>query len=507
MRFPVKYLTILTLLTVAVPGVHADVRLAALFSDNMVVQQKLPVPVWGWAAPGEVVTVTLGGSKATATTDGQGKWMVRLDPLPAGGPLELSVAGNNALTIKNVVVGEVYVASGQSNMEWPVANVRDAAREIAAADHPNIRMFTVVKSIACSPQVDCRGHWDVCSPGTAGGFSAVGYFFALNLQKALNVPVGIIHTSWGGTPVQSWTDLQSLLDEPALKPMATAAEGQFAAYSKQLADAVRGWLPAYDAAVAAGQQPPWAPPLPSNQPGPWTSTVLYNGMIAPLVPYAIAGAIWYQGESNAGNAALYRTQFPAMIKGWRRVWGQGDFPFFWVQLANYMQARPEPSESGWAELREAQTMTLALPNTGMATIIDLGEANDIHPRNKQDVGARLALVAEKVAYGRDVVYSGPMYAGMKVEGNKAVISFTHVDGGLEAKGGEPLKGFALCGEDKKYVWADAAIVGETVVVSSPQVPQPVAVRYAWADNPVCNLYNKAGLPAVPFRTDAPEAPK
>lgn len=507
MRTVVKCLGICGLIVLAGWSAHADVRLPALFSDNMVVQQKIPVPVWGWAAPGEVVTVTLGGSKATATTDGQGKWMVRLDPLPAGGPLELSVAGNNALTIKNVLVGEVYIASGQSNMEMSVNAVRNRDQEVAAADHPSIRMFTVGKRIATTPQTDCRGSWAVCSPATVPGFSAVGYFFALNLHKALNVPVGIIHSSWGGTPVQSWTDLQSLRDEPALKSMAVAVEQQFAAYSKELADAVRGWLPAYDAAVAAGQQPPWAPPLPTNQPGPGTTTGLYNAMIAPLVPYAIAGVIWYQGESNAGNAALYRTQFPTMIKGWRRIWGQGDFPFFWVQLANYMQVRPEPSESAWAELREAQTMTLALPNTGMATIIDLGEANDIHPRNKQDVGARLALVAEKVAYGRDVVYSGPMYAGMKVEGDKAVISFTHVDGGLEAKGGQPLQGFAICGEDKKYVWADATIVGETVVVSSPQVRQPVAVRYAWADNPVCNLYNQAGLPAVPFRTDGPEPPK
>jgi sialate O-acetylesterase len=469
----------------------------------MVVQQKMKVPVWGWADPGEQVTVTLGASKATAAADADGKWMVRLDPLPAGGPLDMTVTGKNALTVKNVLAGEVYIASGQSNMEFSVNSVRNRDQEVQAANYPNIRMFTVQKSIACAPQTDCRGSWAVCSPATVPGFSAVAYFFAVNLQKALNVPIGIIHTSWGGTPVQSWTDRQSLVDAPALKPMADAIDGQFAAFSKDLAASLHDWLPAYEKAVAAGRQPPLAPPIPLSQPGPGTPTGLYNAMIAPLIPYGIAGAIWYQGESNAGNAPLYRTQFPAMIKGWRRLWGQGDFPFFWVQLANFMQVKPEPSESGWAELREAQTMTLALPRTGMATIIDLGEAGNIHPTNKQDVGLRLALAAEKVAYGMEVVYSGPLYAGMKVEGDKVIISFTNVDGGLEARGGEPLKGFAVCGEDKKYVWADARIEGETVVVSSPQVPKPVAVRYAWADNPICNLYNKAGLPAVPFRTDGP----
>ena len=492
-------------MAVALGQAPADVRLPAVFSDNMVLQQKMKAPVWGWAAPGEQVTVTLAASKATATADAAGKWMVRLDPLPAGGPFDMTVAGKNTLTVKNVLLGEVYLASGQSNMEWVVRNVKNADQETAAADYPNIRMFTVVKAIGASPQSDCRGSWAVCTPQNVPSFSAVGYFFALNLQKALKVPVGILHTSWGGTPVQSWTDMDSLQNEPLLKSMGDSTQTYFAAYAKDLAAAVRDWVPAYDQAVAEGKPLPPTPALPSNGPGAGSPTGLYNAMVAPLVPYGLAGAIWYQGESDAGNPMLYRTQFPTMIQGWRRLWGQGDFGFFFVQLANYTPQVPQPTDgAGWPALREAQTMTLALPKTGMATIIDIGEAGDIHPRNKQDVGLRLALAAEKVQYGMDVVYSGPTYAGMKVEGNKVRISFDNVGGGLMVKGDEPVKGFAIAGADKKLVWADAVIDGKTVVVSSPQVPEPVAVRYAFENNPVCNLYNREGLPAVPFRTDIPK---
>ena len=506
MRPCAKTLVLLVLLVGARSWVAADVKLPRVFSDNMVVQQKMKIPVWGWAAPGEQVTVTLGASKGTDTAAADGKWLVRLDPLAAGGPFDLTVAGKNTLTVKNVLVGEVYIASGQSNMEFTERGAKNAAQEAAAANYPLIRMFTVTKNIASGPQSDCEGSWQVCTPATVPGFSAVGYFFAVNLQKALNVPVGIIHTSWGGTPIQSWTDLQSLEDEPALKTMGDQTAAYFAAYSKQLAAIMHEWLPTYEGAVAAGKTPPAAPPLYNvGGPGAGSPTGLYNAMIAPLVPYGIAGALWYQGESDAGNPMLYRTQLPTMIKGWRRLWGEGDFGFFIVQLANYTPQVPQPTaDGGWAAQRESQALALALPKTGMACIIDIGDGGNIHPTDKQDVGLRLALAAEKVQYGMDVVYSGPTYAAMKVEGNKVRISFDNLGGGLVVKGGGPLQGFAIAGADKKLVWADATIDGDTVLVSSAQVPQPTIVRYAFESNPVCNLYNKADLPAVPFRTDAPK---
>jgi sialate O-acetylesterase len=339
-------------------------------------------------------------------------------------------------------------------------------------------MFTVLNTVAMQPQTQVHGSWEVCTPQTVGGFTAVGYFFARDLWNTLQVPIGIIHTSWGGTPAEAWTDEATLEAYPALH--------KYADYKQQHPD-------------------PNDPTLRSAMPGMPTS--VYNTMIAPLLPYAIAGAIWYQGESNAGDAATYRTLFPAMIQGWRRNWGQGDFPFLFVQLANYMDTHPEPTDTGWAQLREAQTMTLRLPNTGMAVTIDIGNATDIHPKDKQDVGHRLALWADNMVYGQKVVFSGPLYDSMKIEGSTLRLRFNYVDGGLILRSGPPARGFAIAGADGKFVWADARIDGATIVVSSPQVPQPTAVRYDWDDNPVGNLFNRALLPASPFRTDAPEAPK
>jgi sialate O-acetylesterase len=368
-------------------------------------------------------------------------------------------------------------------------------------------MFTVVKTISYEPKTDCTGSWAICSPQTVRGFSAVGYFYARELFKTLGVPIGMIHTSWGGTPAQSWTDRQSYQENPQLKPMLDGNDKAMTNYTNAAYDKMSAWLAEADKAKAAGQplpNPPFVPGDPrtnANMP-----TGLYNGMVAPLVPFGIAGAIWYQGESNAGQAALYRTLFPAMITGWRRAWGQGDFPFYYVQIANYMAQQTDPGEySGWPELRDAQTLTLALPNTGMATIIDIGEGDNIHPRNKQDVGKRLALWAEAKTYRmQDVIYSGPMFDSMAVEGNKIRIRFKFLGGGLVTKDGGPVKGFVIAGADGKYTWADAAIDGDTVLVSSDKVPTPAMARYAWANNPVCNLYSKAGLPVVPFRTDMPK---
>jgi len=483
----------------------AEVRVPALIGDNMVLQRGVRLKVWGWADPGESVAVEINGQRAVAKAAADGRWSVRLQPMEAGGPYTMTITGKNALSFRNVMVGEVWVCSGQSNMEWPVAASMNGDREVASADYPMIRLFTVPHKVATSPQDDAGGKWEVCSPRTVGGFSGVGYFFGREIHRRLGVPVGLINTSWGGTPAEAWTSRPALEAEDILRPILERWDRELANYPKALA-AYRDALAKWEDEAARARQEGKAVPEKPKEPGdptanPWLASGLYNGMIAPLTPFAIRGAIWYQGESNADRAYQYRTLFPTMIRDWRRAWKIGDFPFLFVQLANFMDAKPEPAEDAWAELREAQLMTLSLPKTGMAVTIDIGDAKDIHPRNKPAVGFRLALAALKVAYGKDGVHSGPLYKSMKVEGNRIRIHFTNVGGGLEARGGGPLRGFAVAGADRKFVWANAKIDGDTVVVWSERVPKPVAVRYAWASNPECNLYNAAGLPASPFRTD------
>ena len=448
---------------------RADVRLPAVIGDHMVLQQGMKIPIWGWAEPGEKVTVKVGGRSGGATAGNDGCWRVNLEPLKAGGPLKMTVAGKNTLTIDDILVGEVWVASGQSNMEMNVGSSANAAQEIAAAEYPKIRLFTAAKVTAFTPQTDVKGAWSLCTPQKVGGFSAVAYLFGRDLLKNLDVPIGLIHTSWGGTVCEAWMSREAIEADPDFKPIA-------------------------DRIVKPDANPP---PKPGD---PNVPTVLYNAMIRPLIPFAMRGAIWYQGESNAGRSYQYRKLFPALISDWRKNWGEGDFPFLFVQLANFMARKPDPSESGWAELREAQSMTLGVPKTGQAVIIDIGEERDIHPKNKQDVGRRLALAAGAVAYGKKIEYSGPVYESKTVEGGKVRLKFTHVGKGLGAKG-DKLTGFAVAGEDKKFAWADAKIDGNAVVVWSDKVPAPAALRYAWADNPECNLYNKEGIPASPFRTD------
>ncbi len=450
----------------------ADVKVPALFSDHMVLQQGMDAPVWGTADAGEDVTVSIADQKVTARADDAGKWKVRLKPVKTSEPAELTIEGKNKISIKDVIAGEVWVASGQSNMEWSAGQGSISAADVSSANYPNIRVFTVKKATKLEPTTELAGNWVVCTPQTVNSFTAVGYFFGRELHAALKVPVGIIHTSWGGTPAEAWTTREALQNN-----------SQLAHYVPKIKEE------------------------PGKGVGPHTPSSLYNGMIAPLVPYGIKGAIWYQGESNASRGMEYRSLLPAMIESWRKAWGQGDFPFGIVQLANFTEVLPQPGDSQWAELREAQSMTAAQPNNGLAVAIDIGDAKDIHPRNKLDVGKRLSVWALAKVYGKDVPSSGPTYESHAIEGSAVKIKFANVFGGLEFKGGDALKGFAITGEDGKWVWADAKIEGDSVIVSSAQVAAPKAVRYAWANNPVCNLYNKAGLPAVPFRTDAPQSTK
>ena len=497
--------------------VRAEIKLPALIGDNMVVQRDKAVRIWGWgAASGQIVTVRMAGQSRQATADGEGAWALLLGPMKAGGPHTMSITANPAsapkkdppaasVTIKNVLVGEVWVCSGQSNMAWPLSHANDAKNEIAAAKYPNIRLFGVQHIVADEPARDTAGKWLRCDPTTAPGFSAVGYFFGRDLHEKLQVPVGLIGSSWGGTRAEAWTSRPTMEADPAFTSMLDWWAGILANYPKAKAkydDDLARWKQTAEKAKAAGKQPPRQPRSPIGPRHPaYCPAGLYNGMIAPLVPYAIQGVIWYQGEANVGRAYNYRKIFPALIRDWRKAWGQGDFPFLFVQLANYLKRAPQPTDSPWAELREAQLMTISLPRTGMAITIDIGKADDIHPRNKQDVGRRLALAALVIAYGKDTAHSGPVFEGMAVHSKEARLRFSHIAGGLVAAGGGRLEGFAVAGEHRKFVWADARIDGETVVVSSPKVPKPVAVRYGWANNPACNLRNATGLPASPFRTD------
>jgi sialate O-acetylesterase len=480
-------------------ALQADVKCASVFTDHMVLQRDMPVPVWGTADAGEQVTVKAAGQSKTATADDKGKWSVKLDALQVGGPIAVEVAGKNAVKFDDVLVGDVWVCSGQSNMSFALQRSDKATEEIAAADHPKIRLFSVAKKPSAQPLDSVKGSWEVCAPKTAADFTAVGYFFGRDLQKDLDIPIGLIHTSWGGTVAEAWTDSATLKADKDFTPILERGEQYPAGYPKameQYEEKVKAFQAKHPgeklpAALRKPQAPDENPNLPS---------VLYNGMVAPLEPFAIKGVIWYQGESNASRAWQYRKLLPAMIQDWRSTWGEGDFPFLVVQLANFGKDKPDGT-SEWAELREAQALTArTAPHCGMAVTIDIGNPGNIHPTDKQDVGKRLALQAEKLVYGRDVLEAGPTYQSMSVDGPAIRVKFDHVGGGLLAKG-EKLDGFSIAGEDQKFAPADAKIDGDFVVVSSASVAKPVAVRYGWANSPTCTLFNKEGLPAAPFRTD------
>lgn len=653
----------------------ADVKLPPIISDHMVLKKSAKVPIWGTADPGEKVSVSLNGQTVSTHATPDGKWIVAFNLAKSGpGPFKLVIQGKNKITVSDVVVGEVWIASGQSNMEWFLKDTINASATIAASSNPMLRQFSYAKNARPAPADDFEGKWGVAGPEDSANFSAVGYYFGKTLQKELSVPVGIISTTWGGSPLEAWTraevidampNVQSkrqkateeILTYPARRttyvesfgkwlretgredrPVADAVvaafagkdipadgwttvklpgaiadsglaangviwlrrdieiptentskplrfnlgrtarfdtvylngkpfqsftyesypgvgfskivtipPGQFVAGKNTVAIRVYApvdpvqfdpspklgrtaldgqWLakteyelPPLDAAqLAAAPQPPKNPPDAQNVPG-----FLYNGMIHPMLSYAITGAIWYQGESNVARAVAYRKAFPLMITDWRQRFGQGDFPFYFCQLANFTPKINSPGDSSWAELREAQSMTLKLPNTGQAVLIDVGESDDIHPRNKKDPGERLARIALAQTYGRKIPYSGPVYSEMQIDDGKIRLKFDHTAGGLVARAlpatyflasadnktaplirntpESQVEGFAICGDDGKWVWADAKISGDSVIVWSSQVPTPVAVRYGWANNPTCNLYNGAGLPASPFRTD------
>ena len=535
-------------LLLAAHGAQAAVALPEVFSDHMVLQRGKPVPIWGTGSVGEKVRVTFGKQQKSAVTDAAGKWTLLLDPLEASANAgTLTVRGENELTVRDVLVGEVWLASGQSNMALTLIGAHNAAEVLPKADDPQLRFFTVTHATAAEPQRDLKGTWVAATPETAKGFSAVAYFFARELRRTQRCPVAILHSSWGGTPIETWISLKGMqLDPPLAKPLA-AWEKALEAHRKAVANpklfvdyqadlkkwqaevspsfsaAMKQWNEAKSAGKSVGPRPtpsrpepsnpdPMGVPSPSKRPG--TPAISFNAMIAPLAPYGMRGAIWYQGEANGSAGLEYRVLLPRLVSDWRMHWNQGEFPFLWMQLPSWGPDPKPVAESGWPFLREAHMLSLSVPHTGMATILDVGDPADVHPKDKVDPGVRLAMVARKVAYGENIVATGPLYRGFKIEGSAVRVRFTETGGGLTpgkapwcAPGVQPLPtdkliGFVIAGEDKQWVEADARIDGDSVLVSSPKVAHPAAVRYGWALSPRCNLYNKEGLPASPFRTDS-----
>lgn len=527
---------------------HAEVKLPAILTDHLVLQRDAAVPVWGWADAGEEVTVSFAGQTKATKTDAAGKWQVKLDALAASAePSEMKIGTR---VLKDVLVGEVWLASGQSNMGFPLSSAHNAEQALAKVGDPLLRFFTVQNGTAAEPQNDLRGRWDASTPDTAKSFSAVAYFFARDLRAKLGVPVAILHSSWGGTPAQAWVSMDALRESPPFENYLKAYDAALVkhrdvlahpekmdAYRKDLAQWQKEVAPAFNDAmkqwnagpkttpkpVPARPEPanpdPMDIPSPSSRPG--TPSVIFNAKIAPLVGYAMRGALWYQGEANASGGIEYRTLLPRLISDWRKRWSQGDFPFLVVQLAAWdMDKNPAPFHQ-WPWLREAQAMTIqTVPNTALAVAIDVGNPADVHPKGKEPVGQRLALAARKLAYDeKALIASGPVFREAKPEGSTMRVTVTDIGTGLtigqapwRADGDaqwpqDKLIGFTLAGEDRVWHEAEAKIEGDTVIVFSPAVAKPVAVRYAWANAPRCNLYNRESLPAVPFRSDDWPMPK
>jgi sialate O-acetylesterase len=489
----------------------AAVRLPKLWSDHGVIQSDRPIHVWGWGDVGERVTATLRSANgdahetASATTDSLGHWSLYLLPRPAGGgAYTLTVAGSNTVTVSDLLMGDVWLASGQSNMEMPLlgfpgsAVLKNGAEEIKAANHPEIRLLHEAKRFSYFPMQDQDAIWQICTPETAASFSSVAYFFAREIQHNQKVPIGVVEADWGGTPAESWTSMDTIGNDAALMPVFAERAADM---DKQAdVEAIKAQYAREDAAAkAAGRAPeqhPWQPPV-----EPWAASSLYNGMIAPVTPLAIRGVIWYQGEANTGlgRAPLYHRLFSSMIADWRRQFAQGDFPFLFVQISSYL-ASPEEY---WGTLRDAQRRTLSVTNTAMVITLDVGDRDNVHPADKQAVGHRLALAARALSYGEDVHHSGPLFRQATTEGTGMRVYFTGADGKLATRGGT-LQGFELAGSDRRFVPATAQIDvdGATVTVESPEVTAPLYVRYAWPNAPDATLIDSAGLPASTFTSEA-----
>lgn len=502
-------------------NLFAAVKPAGLFAEHMVLQRNIPIPVWGTAKPGEQVTVTLNKAVQVFTADTSGKWLVRLPKQKAGGPYTLQIKGENTITIEDVYVGEVWLCSGQSNMDMTVAKedrywcgVLNEDKEVAEANYPQIRVYDVDFTPSHTVKSEVVGKWEVCYPKTVGHLSAVAYFFAREIYQKLNIPIGMITLAFGASTAETWISKPALEARPNLKPLLDAYAQKWDKFVADSAvalpkyredlDKFKGDLAAAQAAAGdVNSKKPKAPRNPNPELDQHNPYVCYNGMIDPLIPYAIKGALWYQGESNGPSAKTYREIMETFVGDWRTRWTQGNFPFLYVQLANIGKPMTQPvQDNSMMTVREAQMQNLSILNTTMAVAIENAgnDPENVHPKNKQVIGYRLGLAARAKVYGEMIEYSGPMYKNHKVEGSTIRLSFDHVGKGLVAKDGK-LTGFAICGEDKKWMWADAIIDGKTVVVSSKEVVKPIAVRYCWATNPPASLLNKEGLWTPNFRTD------
>jgi sialate O-acetylesterase len=507
-----KKTTSLLLLSAALlPGVcRAEIKLPAIFGSHMVLQQNLANPVWGWEIPGAGVTVSFAGQKKTAIADKDGKWTVKLDPVPASAtPQKVEItSGNQTVVLEDVLVGEVWVCSGQSNMGFPLRGDWNGDLEAAASNLPNLRLIRVPQVGTQEIQKDFKGEWKASNPETAAGFSAVGFLFGRYIHQIVNVPVGLIDNAWGGSAAEAWIRRERLEQDPRFALLMentrkTEAQKQSPAAQTEYEEALEKHKEVAAKAKAEGKPAP----RPPQSPAAWLSgnqrpANIFNGVLSPTIGFGIKGAIWYQGESNSGRAYEYRELFPFLIQEWRREWNQGEFPFYWVQLADFMAESPTPGDSTWAELRESQTKTMALPNTGQAVITDLGEGRDIHPKNKHDVAARLVRWALAKDYGIKIPYRSPEFKKLEIQGSKAVVSIDCFGSSLRPFDVLEAVGFAVCGEDKVWHFAKGKVVGtDKVELECDKVPAPIAVRYAWANNPVCNLASQEGLPLTPFRTD------
>ncbi len=520
-----KTSALLLLTTALLPGVsQAEIKLPAIFGSHMVLQQNLNNPVWGWEIPGAGVTVSFAGQKKTAIAGKDGKWMVKLDPVPANAaPQKVEIStGAQTVVLEDVLVGEVWVCSGQSNMGFTLRSDWNGDLEAAASNLPNLRLIKVPQVGTQELQNDFKGEWKASTPETSAGFSAVGFLFGRYIHQILNVPVGLIDNAWGGSAAEAWIRRERIEQEPRFAGLMentrkTEAQKQSPAALLEHEAALEKHKVAVAKAKAEGKPAPRAPQSPTAWlTGNQRPANIFNGVLNPTIGYGIKGAIWYQGESNAGRAHEYGELFPFLIKEWRREWNQGDFPFYWVQLADFMAESPTPGDSTWAELRESQTKTMALPNTGQAVITDLGEGKDIHPKNKHDVAARLVRWALAKDYGIKIPFRSPEFKKLEILGSKAVVSIDCFGSSLRPFDVPEAVGFAVCGEDRVWHLAKGKVLGaHQVELESEKVPAPVAVRYAWANNPICNLASQEGLPLTPFRTDdfemttkpkSPEAP-